>query len=176
MSQTPPPTDRLRAIADEPGSSPDRAAFFRDLSVHLLRLADEFESTAPPPGEAQRPVGRDSLQLAAFAEALIKSRQRRSHWISASLLGEPAWDLLLQLYANAMTERRHTVADLAAALKADVPLVNRWVQALMQGGMVSCNTYQDRRTYIELVGPCRAAMGDMLSEWRHLGQLFGRGY
>ena len=58
-------------------------------------------------------------KLATIAGSIYAARRRRLNHFDPSLLGEPAWDMLLDLFANKALGRRVGVTSLCLA--ADVP-------------------------------------------------------
>lgn len=78
-----------------------------------------------------------SSQAARVAQAAIAARARRQKFFKASLFSDPAWDILLELFAAEAEGRR--VAISTAGLAANVPLTTaiRWINALQEEGLVS---------------------------------------
>ena len=74
--------------------------------------------------------------LPSLAEAIYKSRRKRSKYISKSLLAEPAWDMLLDLFINSANQRDVSTTSLCIA--SDVPATTglRWIQTLEKEGLV----------------------------------------
>ena len=70
------------------------------------------------------------------ARAAIEARARRGKFFKASLFSDPAWDILLDLFAADAEGRR--VAISTAGLAANVPLTTaiRWINALQEEGLV----------------------------------------
>ena len=70
---------------------------------------------------------------------IIKSRTVRKTFFPAKLFGEPAWDLLLTLYATALDEGAITAAQLCEASGAGLLTVGRWIEVLEGEGLVIRN-------------------------------------
>jgi DNA-binding MarR family transcriptional regulator len=68
---------------------------------------------------------------------IIKSRIVRRTFFSATLFGEPAWDILLALYAGALDDERITAKQLGKASDATSSAVERWMSALEREGLVN---------------------------------------
>src|SRR3546814_14904450 len=73
---------------------------------------------------------------AIFVRTLLRLRMRRGCSLDSELFGEPAWDMLLDLYAAALDGRRLSVAS--SCLVAGVPPTTsrRWPHTLGWPGIV----------------------------------------
>ena len=83
------------------------------------------------------PAASDDAQLVDFAEALYRSRQRRAHFFPQELLGEPGWDLLLDLFIQ--HSRGHLISTTSACIASGVPPTTalRWISVLEARGLVA---------------------------------------
>ena len=87
-----------------------------------------------------------------MAETHYAARRRRDRFLPADLVGEPAWDILLDLYIA--WKRGHAVSTSSACLGAHVPATTalRWLQVLQDRGLI--DRYGDerdqRRTLVRL--------------------------
>ena len=72
-----------------------------------------------------------------IAQFIIKSRRDRQKFFGGWLFADPAWDILLELYA-AHAERRSGVSAGQLSKIANVPLstVERWLAALIEESLV----------------------------------------
>lgn len=70
------------------------------------------------------PAHRDEGDLRDQARAIYDRRRLRSRVLPKALLGEPAWDMLLDLYASAVG--RQGLATKSVCLAADVPYSTAW--------------------------------------------------
>jgi DNA-binding MarR family transcriptional regulator len=93
-----------------------------------------------------------SSRSARAARAAIAARARRQKFFKASLFSDPAWDILLDLFAAEAEGRR--VAISTAGLAANVPLTTaiRWINALQEEGLVSRHNdpLDARRSFLTL--------------------------
>lgn len=94
----------------------------------------------------------DKHLFAAIAEAEYRSRQARHSFIDADLLGEPAWDLLLDLYVNQVHNRSVSVTDACIASAVAPTTALRWINALERRGYVvrSPDGTDGRRFFLRL--------------------------
>ena len=67
----------------------------------------------------------------------IKRRARRLNYLSAELLSEPAWDILLHAYSLELTRRRVTASELVKRINAPSTTVVRWMKVLELEGLLT---------------------------------------
>jgi DNA-binding MarR family transcriptional regulator len=94
------------------------------------------------------------------AERLYRARRLRGKYFKSELFGEPAWDLLLDLFIHG--ERGKTVSISSACLGAAVPATTalRWIDCLVTEGLLMrvTDASDKRRIFVQLT-PCgREAM------------------
>lgn len=65
---------------------------------------------------------------------ILEIRRERSRVFGDDLFSDPAWDILLELFAARLAERRMTLGDLASV--APQSTLARWVAALEERGLV----------------------------------------
>lgn len=85
--------------------------------------------------EALRHMGLpDDHELATIADALWRARRARTKFFDSDLFGEPAWDMLLDMFRQ--TVWGHTVIVKSACIGAAVPITTglRWIDVLMERG------------------------------------------
>ena len=68
--------------------------------------------------------------------AAIQARRQRSQFLPPYLFGEPAWDMLLELFHAELTNRGITAAGLCDSVAVPVAVGERWIDALVQEGLV----------------------------------------
>lgn len=71
--------------------------------------------------------------------SLLAVRRARDTVFGGDLFSDPAWDILLELYAANLTGRVVSLTDLTTAIGAPAPTVARWVAALTERGLVESN-------------------------------------
>jgi DNA-binding MarR family transcriptional regulator len=152
----------------------DRAALAGRLAVlgaQMLKLAGELSRREP--GAAAGELPADNALLGLLAEEVYRDRRRRARHLPQRLLGEPAWDILLDLYAAA--GRGEAVSVSNACLGADAPASTalRWLQHLESDGLVERlpDETDARRHYVRLTPPGMARMTAYFAECR--GDLVG---
>lgn len=100
------------------------------------------------------------------AQSEYNSRQKRSQFIDQSLLGEPAWDILLDGLIHRILGKRITVTSACIASGVPPTTALRWINQLVKNGLlIRTESEADRRrayvslsdkTYLEM---CRYFLG-----------------
>lgn len=103
--------------------------------------------------------------LADLARRIYGQRRRRSRHLPSDLFGEPAWDILLDLFIAA-EEGRH-IPVTSACIAADVPATTglRWLQVLETRGFIDrrSDPADGRRTHVALSVAGYTAMANYLA-------------
>lgn len=99
------------------------------------------------------PAIQDSPMLAEFARGAYRDRRRRSDiFDDINLFGEPAWDILLDLFIAAKERKRLPVTS--ACIGAAVPSTTalRWLTVLEEKGLIlrEHDTTDARRIFVRL--------------------------
>ena len=111
----------------------------------------------PATAQAVQPSARSAADPGAdrnlfLAETHYAARRRRERFLGSDLLGEPAWDILLDLYIA--SKRSGTTSTTSACLGAHVPATTalRWLQVLQDRGLIErhCDQRDHRRTLVRL--------------------------
>ena len=146
---------RLKAIAQELQTIASKLSsnFFSETSVAFDGSADLVCSA--PPSEA----------LLATARAIYRSRRQRARaFQDADLFGEPAWDILLDLFIAEGEAKPLSIT--AACIGSGVPSSTalRWLVLLEQRELVErrADPRDARRVFLRLTARGRAAMEETL--------------
>jgi len=93
-----------------------------------------------------------SVECGPRVRSEIRSRAARSQFFKASLFSDPAWDIILELFAAEQDGRRVSIS--AAGLTAEIPLTTalRWINALERENLVERvgDPTDARRTFLKL--------------------------
>jgi predicted transcriptional regulator len=83
--------------------------------------------------------------LGIVARAMYNERRVRDHVAELALFGEPAWDILLDLFASEAEGKSVSISS--ACLAASVPMTTalRWVSRLEEEGLIERSATGDRR-------------------------------
>lgn len=102
----------------------------------------------------------DSVNWNVRARSEIRARAARAQFFKASLFSDPAWDILLELFAAEEEGRRVSIS--AAGLTAEIPLTTalRWITALEREELVerAGDPTDARRTFLKLTDKGLRAM------------------
>ena len=118
------------------------AASLRALAITMARLAERVETDATDnaPGQRAHPdshlIERNSAMLASIARSEYEARKSRRRFIDAELLGEPAWDILLDLFIHQTAGRHVSVTSSALASHAPVTTALRYFSVLEEYGFI----------------------------------------
>jgi DNA-binding MarR family transcriptional regulator len=115
------------------------------------------------PGHPEGADRRDHLLWAELARQHYRSRRLRGKIFgSESLFGEPAWDILLDLFIANKEQRK--VSVMSACIGSAVPSTTalRWIAALERENLIVREDDPDdaRRTYVVLTQEGDAAMSE----------------
>lgn len=101
-----------------------------------------------------RPIAWDKVRK------VIKLRSRRRRIFGPGIFGEPAWDMLLDLYSATLEGRAESVSSVAVASGAPPTTALRWIMLLEESGWVvrEPDPNDGRRVLVSLSPRARSAM------------------
>lgn len=149
-------------LPDDGGSGSDGlgAEELRKLSRWLSRMAERTVEEAGRANAGEGTSRSNNSVSASWVESLLpkmaeyeyRDRRRRAELFDAKFFGEPAWDMLLDLFIN--RARGQTVATTSLCIASGVPPTTalRWIGVLEGKGLVHryfCERDQ-RLHYVEL--------------------------
>ena len=147
----------------------------RELAASMLRLADsldqQWDDTSNRPifrwPNAITQVERNALNLAMKARVIYEKRRRRRDYIPAQFLGEPAWDMLLELFMQYAGGAKVSTTSLCIASDAPNSTALRQIVQLEEAGLVkrSASEFDKRVTFVELTPSGLLAMGRYLEDY-----------
>ena len=80
--------------------------------------------------------------------AAWKARRQRDDYFNAKMFSDPAWDMLLELYAASLADRRMTISRLAERSAVPMTTALRWIATLQSEGVIDRQDDPfDRRRY-----------------------------
>ena len=106
------------------------------MESHLEQRVAEIEAKLARAGDPTPTTELSNEGLAAIAHRIYQARSRRARYWCPDLLGEPAWDILLDLFVAAV--RGVTVRTSSACLASRSPLTTglRWIGELEKHGLL----------------------------------------
>lgn len=106
-------------------------------------------------------VAADPTTKRRFAAKIYRTRELRSRFFPGSLFSEPAWDILLLIYGVEPSRERLSVSDVCASAGAPYTTVFRWIEKLVQEGLIVREEHpHDRRTQLLRLSERAAALLD----------------
>lgn len=93
------------------------------MSVHDFKMRSDAPDDSPCISEA-------------LIRRLQKARKSRSNFFGEDLFADPAWDLLLELYANKLGQQRTSLSQASNASGVPMSTALRWMVALEQRDLV----------------------------------------
>ncbi|QAY75736.1 winged helix DNA-binding protein [Sphingosinicella sp. BN140058] len=103
----------------------------------------------------------DGLRIdAALVRSVIRVRRLRDHYFRSAMFADPAWDMLLDLYAARLERQRVAVSSLCIAAAVPATTALRWIKTMTdQRLFVRVADPQDgRRVFIELSDEAAAGL------------------
>lgn len=129
-------------------------------------VGDRYQSfhvapARPHPGDAE------------LVRRMIRARRQRDGFFGAGLFEEPAWDMLLDLYAAYLEEGRVSVSSLCIAAAVAPTTALRWIGKMTQAGLFARqpDPVDRRRAFMVLTPAALDAMRGYLDAMRRLGTL-----
>ena len=132
-------------------------------TLHELRLTSGCDAF---PQFDLEPEQRHETALQAAMRALANRRARDNHFYDRDIFGEPAWDILLDLYIH--HEKRIDVSVSSACIASAVPATTglRWIYLLIEQGLLSFeqDPRDKRRRFVRLTPEGYECMTQYLNE------------
>jgi len=109
-------------------------------------------------GELQHPTGSTSTigtsepTSPQFVRRVLAARNARRHFFDADLFADPAWDILLELYALQCEQQRTSVSKLCLAAGVPATTALRWIDKLHGMGLLEreADPLDARRSWVAL--------------------------
>lgn len=120
----------------------------------------------PTPGAAAIPRGFD-VGRARFVRNHIRQRRQRERHFAADLFADPAWDMMLDLYAAHYEGRAVSVSSLCIAAAVPATTALRWIKTLVDEGLFIRIADPDdgRRIHVHLADDTRHRLDDYFDDF-----------
>ena len=122
--------------------------------ARLTRSEEEAQRGVRAPGHAYRGPGDGDGEVPGAAEirAVIRARRLRTQFFNGELFADPAWDMLLDLFAADLEQRRVSVSSLCIAAAVPPTTALRWIGSLHEAGLFErrADPSDRRRAYVGL--------------------------
>lgn len=130
-----------------------------DTATALFAMIEELSRKARMllSGSTDRPrPAYDMTEAAVFTatkpRCLLRHRERRKELFPPDLFADPAWDILLNLYASHIEQRRETITGIIALAGVPPTTGMRWVHKLVEDEMLILrdDPLDARRKFVQL--------------------------
>ena len=137
----------------------------RRIARELLRTADRVDRAGLSAAAERASIAR--LDDWSVALAAYRARRERAHFFPETLFGEPAWDMLLELFVAAGDRKQIATTSLCLGSGVPATTAQRYIDMLVARGMAErCVDPEDRRR--TLIGITQAGRDAMTSYFRQL--------
>jgi DNA-binding MarR family transcriptional regulator len=122
-------------------------------------VAQERSNFAP----ARGPSSELDLPSGMLATQIKNARALRSQFFDRELFGEPAWDILLDLYESELGQFRRKVSSVCSDAGVPATTALRWLNLMEGKGLIqrSPDPRDKRRIFISLSPVALAAMNSL---------------
>ena len=160
-------------------SGADFQVLARECSAITNKDSGPPESREPSAAKetSESAVGSDVLshecELVRTAYAILLRRRRRYDEFNPALFGEPAWDMLLELYVRETSGASSTAEQLQTASATPSSTAGRWLQRLENDQLIARRDHpHDRETvFVELTDQGRQTLDRYLAAIRELSPI-----
>jgi hypothetical protein len=144
------------------------------LEVRLKRLAEETRQIVASPHRDEPALAQIvsvDWSTAAIVRDVIRARRTRERFFPDGLLMDPAWDILLDLYATALEGGSTTISNACIASCAPPTTALRWIGLIEQAGLIERVPDQadKRRVLLKLSGSGAREMSSYIDTIRRTG-------
>ena len=93
-----------------------------------------------------------NLPEITLVKEIIRSRRQRDFIFGADLFGEPAWDILLEIYLAKLTETKMSFKSGCIASAVPMTTALRWIRRLQDEGWINrvADATDPRRSWLTL--------------------------
>ena len=111
------------------GAFSNQADSLREKLGTALRIVDQMAGAPAMDQPRRQPSERD-------VRAILKMRRNRALFFRAELFADPAWDILLELYAAELGQRRIFVTRLCRGAAVPATTAMRWIGQMEAQGLI----------------------------------------
>ena len=149
------------------GDPPGLLNSLRTLARAMLALTDKDTN----PRDAIREVSSDRRQWGRLARTIYRERVRRSAYFPVGVFGEPAWDILLDLFVAAKSNELRSIKAICLASQVPEATALRYIDLLADHGLVERRQDKTdrRRKFLSLTPLGERNMQDYLTSMQPIG-------
>lgn len=146
-----------------------RAALLSDIE----KLVSEIEARLALPRQPATGEEFSDEALALVAHRVYQSRRRRTRYLAPGLFGEPAWDILLDLFCARVHGKKARTTSVCLAARTPASTGLRWLGVLEEQGLIHRGGESDdrRARWVSLTDHGYRAMKQYLSEGMRANEL-----
>ena len=100
---------------------------------HIYEVSRQLDGLI---GYADNQEQRDREVTEKRVREVLRARRRRDEFFDADLFADPAWDILLELYAAELSQRRVTVGSITIGAAVPMTTALRWIKAMESRGLI----------------------------------------
>jgi DNA-binding MarR family transcriptional regulator len=130
---------------------------------------------SPPAHASDTAVGRFKHLLPSgppiqitedHVRSVLNVRRGREVIFGQKLFSDPAWDVILELYASKFADRKMTASELASLIGAPRSIIVRWIATLVESGLIQVNAEgNETQPTFALTDAAAAKMARLVSQW-----------
>lgn len=122
------------------------------------------EAKVPPVWMADNVL--EATELLQMAKAIYAMRRKRSAYLGEEIFGEPAWDMLLDLFIAHVEGRRISITSCTIASAAPTSTGLRYIRSLEKAGLVVRRSAKEdrRRSFVSLTQEGASTLVKILRE------------
>ena len=130
------------------------------LSKQVSRIATNLAQLSTLPPEKVTTSAHGAKVRAEVIDAVIHRRRQRAAYLPQDLLGEPAWEMMLELLRAEVTQHRLPVSSVCATVGLSEAAALRWLKSLEERGLVNRRNGQPdgQREFVELTRDASCAL------------------
>ena len=137
----------------------------RDIRRHIQNLEFQVQqlrhnlATDVTETEAAAPKAYEPVSYRAVRE-ILEARRARDQYFDRYLFGEPAWDILLELYCSELCQMRMTVSKLCVGAAVPATTALRWITNMEEAGLLTreSDPLDRRRLFVSLTDRARESL------------------
>lgn len=133
----------------------------------------------PPEKSTEEPVQRSAFEQLRellphgptvpvtedHVRSVLNVRRGRDAMFGPGLFSDPAWDVMLELYAARFGSRRMSASQLARVIGTPKSVMERWIAALLHAGLVAAESKGKFEPTYALTHDGAAKMGRLVGQW-----------
>jgi len=124
------------------------------------------EELDPEPLSVFFPAAPDVRISEDHVHSVLGVRRGREEMFGKHLFSDPAWDIMLELYAAELGKRQMSPSELARSIAVPQSVILRWVAALSDADIVcSMNADDAEQSTVQLTQHGFAKMAQLAEQW-----------